>query len=91
MDKFAKLFEYDDIGQVVVMADKDDEENPSIIVYCQPKGLGVCTLKIGFADTDQGWDDRDKAFADNITKEAVHSLLVDSPMFEIGRNLADKQ
>lgn len=58
MDKFAKLFEFDDIGQVLVTLEGGDE-GPEVRVKFKPKNLGVCSIKLSFTN-----DDEDKAWTD---------------------------
>jgi hypothetical protein len=62
MEKFIKLFEFDDIGQVAVMMDTDEDCNPAVKIFFTPPDLGVCCMKLGFQDTDDGWDKQEKAF-----------------------------
>lgn len=61
--QFAKLFEFKDIGQVLVTMESGDE-SPELRVQFQPKGLGVCTIKSSFEgdDEDAQWDAVEKAF-----------------------------
>lgn len=61
MEKFAKLFEFDDIGQVLVMldVDQDDDEKPEIKFYFKPEGLGVCS--VGTVGTDS-WEIAERRF-----------------------------
>lgn len=63
-NRFAKLFEDEEVGQVVVMRVNDDDSNPSIQYICQPNvpGIGLCTMTLSFADTRKGRLDRDHAF-----------------------------
>lgn len=64
-DDFAKLFRADDTGQVLVVLDEGDE-GPEIRISFKPKGLGVCSLKIGFKDTDAGWERAEATFRDKV-------------------------
>ncbi len=62
MEKFAKLFEVDGIGQILVIQDSNDEGAPSVKFMFTPKDLGVCSIGPSFPDSDEGWDDCDKFF-----------------------------
>ncbi|HEP9000241.1 TPA: hypothetical protein VDU89_006973, partial [Pseudomonas aeruginosa] len=43
MNYFAKLFEFEDLGQVLVMLDRGDD-GPEVRLYFKPDGLGVCSV-----------------------------------------------
>lgn len=60
---FAKLYETEETGQVLVKLD-DGEKGPEIRYYFVPEGLGVCTMALEFTDDDKGtaWDKADTAF-----------------------------
>ena len=78
---FAKMFTSDKFGQFVAMVDTNDESDPAILIYGKPEDLGVCSVGIGFPDTDEGWDNRDSVFAD-LTLDQVETIA--KPMFEFG-------
>lgn len=56
---FAKLFRFDDVGQVLIKLD-DGEDGPEVRVYFRPKGLGVCSTAFTFKP-DEHEDENDKA------------------------------
>lgn len=60
MSKFAKLFEFDDIGQVLVKRDTDENGDPEVRLYFEPKGFGVCSTAFGF-EADENGDEATKA------------------------------
>lgn len=61
---FAKLFERPYYGQVLVVLDADVESGrPELRWSVSPPELGVCSLALGFADSDAGWDDAEAALA----------------------------
>ena len=62
MQRFAKLFESEKYGQILVKVDADDECHPEVRFYCIPGDLGVCSLAITFEDSDGGWEEADKSF-----------------------------
>lgn len=61
---FAKLFDRPEYGQVLVVLDANDESGePELQWSVSPPGLGVCTVRLGFADSDEGWDAAEDALA----------------------------
>lgn len=62
MTPFAKLFETEKFGQILVVADTNDEGDPAVVVSVMPPGLGVCAVKLCYPDTDDGWAKRDDTF-----------------------------
>jgi hypothetical protein len=61
MEKFAKLYEHEGIGQILVMKTSNDEGRPSLKVIISVEGDEVAAGP-GYADTDEGWDALDDAF-----------------------------
>lgn len=59
---FAKLFG-DDKNQILVKIDSSDVGSPEVRFYFEPKGLGVCSMAIGFSEDDAGWDKAEACFA----------------------------
>ena len=83
MPKFAKLFEFDDIGQVLVKRDTDENCEPEVRIYFEPKGFGVCATAFGFeADEKESASDKaerafelvDRARAEAIVRNALESI-----------------
>lgn len=67
MKDFAKLFRFDDIGQVLVTLDEaegDDVSGPEIKISFIPKGFGVSAVKLANfgTDKDEAWNKAEKAF-----------------------------
>jgi hypothetical protein len=61
---FAKLFESASYGQLLVKVDRaPDDKAPEVRIYCNPPGMGVCSMAMGFPDDDRGWDAAEAAFA----------------------------
>lgn len=60
--KFAKLFETA-LGQILVMRQGGDN-GPEIVFFFDPDvdGVGVCSFKIGYADSAEGEAKADAAF-----------------------------
>jgi len=59
---FAKIFESEIHGQLLVKIDSGDD-GPEVRTFFQPKNLGVCSLAVGFKDTDSGWDSAEELFS----------------------------
>lgn len=54
---FAKLFETEEFGQILVKLDASpDEHEPEVRFYVNPPDLGVCSFAAGYPDSDEGWD-----------------------------------
>lgn len=72
--KFAKLFDTA-IGQIVVMRQSGDE-GPELAFFFDPNidALGVCQIKLGFSDDDEGIDKANKAF-DAVTEEGAIKVV----------------
>lgn len=79
---FAALYHADDIGQVLVIIEGGDE-GPEIRFSFKPEGLGVCSVKLGFPDSDDGWEMAEEAFG-KVTEETafgiVRQAISDSPI-----------
>lgn len=84
MSKFAKLFYFEEIGQVLVKLD-DGDKGAEVRVYFQPKNLGVCSMAFTFKPDSEGgeWDKAEKAFdlidedkAKDIVLEALNTIPV---------------
>lgn len=60
MEKFAKLFESDELGQILVKKEENEEGEPIVTFYIDPDvdAFGICNTSMGFNDTDSGWDAR---------------------------------
>ena len=61
--EFAKVFETEEAGQLMVKRDSNEEGEPEVRVYFKPKELGVCSIGLGFEDTDEGFDSADLIFS----------------------------
>jgi hypothetical protein len=83
MKQFAKLFQFEDIGQVLLTIDASEEPNtygPEIKITFKPKNLGVCAVKLSNfgKDEDEAWvkgEDSfvamDEAFAYKTAKKVI--------------------
>lgn len=76
---FAKLFRFNDIGQVLVVLDSSDDETRSgpelrFSFMTGNEMLGITKLITSFTDDDKGWDDAEKAFA-KIDVDAIRKMI----------------
>lgn len=81
MKKFAKLFEDEKYGQVLVINSVDDEDRPALLIKFSAEGLGVCEAAMSFPDDSaENYDKRDKAFEEITKEKAVNgiSAVIDS-------------
>ncbi|MGC3519569.1 hypothetical protein ACPTJI_32895, partial [Pseudomonas aeruginosa] len=78
MKQFAKLFEFEDLGQVLVMLDRGDD-GPEVRLYFKPNRLGVCSVACSNfpGDEDEQWDHAEKAFA-TVDSEGAHKLVAET-------------
>ncbi len=60
---FAKLFETEDLGQLLVVRQTNDVSDPEMRAYCEPPGLGVCSVAVAWKDTEEGWNQQEATFA----------------------------
>lgn len=71
---FAKLFE-ENGKQILVKIDANEENIPEIRFYCQPEGLGVCSVALSMErDDDESWDKAEASF-DKIDKAEALDVL----------------
>lgn len=68
---FAKLFETK-LGQILVKID-DGDDSPEVRYFFEPKGLGVCSMALQFADDHEGtaWDKAEYAFSETDEEVAI--------------------
>ena len=83
-EMFAKIFDSSIFGQILVKRDVSEDSKPEVRFYFEPPELGVCSLAIGFADNDTGWDLCDAAFdaatlekAEDVLKKGIPKELID--------------
>jgi hypothetical protein len=79
MDRFAKLFETEDRGQLLVLLKTDENGNPEVRFFAQPESLGVCSVAIGWEDdSERSWSLAEKAFEktdEAIAREATNAIF----------------
>lgn len=76
--KFAKLFENEEIGQVLVKMGETEDGRPEIKTYFVPEGLGVSSMSLEFQDG--AWDAADAAFEavdEEKTLAAVRNVIAE--------------
>lgn len=69
---FAKLYETDSFGQILVMIDEFNDDGPSVRISFKPEGLGVCNLSLGNWTQDKEDSEKLEAaekFFDSMTEE----------------------
>jgi len=49
---FAKLFEDEKYGQILVMLDTNDDGDPCVKFMAQPPGLGICATSLSFSEEE---------------------------------------
>lgn len=70
MQDFAKLYRADDTGQVLATVEPGDE-GPELHISFKIQGMGRCTVKLGFSDSDHGWELADKALRELTEEQAL--------------------
>ena len=82
--KFAKLYEDENLGQILVKIDsaEDDGYEAEVRIYFEPKGLGVCSTVFSY----DSWDGAEEAF-DKVDQELCVKLI--EPLLKQLGGLAD--
>jgi len=88
MADFAKLFNTEMHGQILVMNDTDENGDPAVIFHFQPEGLGICKCSVNFK-TD-AWDAADACFAE-VTEESAVSFVAAALAQSVMKNLLSKE
>jgi len=87
MNVFAKMFESEQYGQIVVIQQgADGTGDPEVRFFCSPEGLGVCSLALSFTESDTAWDSCDTTF------EKVDLAFAEGavkPIFDMASEYAD--
>lgn len=74
MDKFAKLFDTDIYGQILVVIDEGDE-GPEVRFSFTPAGLGVCSQAIKYSqESEDGWNNAQNFFDSIDETIAIESI-----------------
>lgn len=64
MAKFAKLFEFDDLGQVLVTLIQNDDGMPCLNFRIESVDGLIPECAVCFEDNDEGWTKAEKNFSD---------------------------
>jgi hypothetical protein len=83
MEKFAKIFESERFGQLLVVAGTGDDGEPELKITGKPKGFGLSSICVGFPSTERGWLGLDNSF-EKMDLEAAESAVTD--MFEFAND-----
>lgn len=71
MPPFIRVFEDPKLGQVAAMLyleGFEESDEPAVVWYSRPPGLGVCAFAIRFEDSDKGAKDAQHNFDTNLEK-----------------------
>ena len=71
---FSKTFMSEKYGQVVAIKQKNEYGEPSILLYFNPDGLGVCSAELKKEKSAKGFEKNDKDF-DNLDLERIEGTL----------------
>tara|TARA_R110001606_G_scaffold272145_2_gene420668 strand:+ start:257 stop:529 length:273 start_codon:yes stop_codon:yes gene_type:complete len=74
MADFAKIFNTEKHGQVLVMFDSGDN-GAEVKFFFKPFGFGVCQISNNFIDTKEGWDSAQRFFESIDEAKAVDQVL----------------
>lgn len=83
MDKFIKLFEYEEYGQVAVIRGEFDDD-PAVRIFYKPPGLGICKITVGFDDDESA----DQSF-NFVTQEGLKDVIKEQ--FEAARKMVKEE
>lgn len=75
--KFAKLYEDENLGQILVKIDSAESDNheAEVRIYFEPEGFGVCSTAFSY----NSWDDAEDAF-DKVDQEICVKII--EPLLE---------
>jgi len=75
---FAKIFDSEKHGQLLLKEDVSEEGNPELRLYFQINGESVCSVALHFKDNEDGWKRADAAFAE-FSLELAEDLMKSVP------------
>lgn len=71
-NKFAKLYETEKFGQILVKIDHAPDGNePEVRFHIMPPNLGVCSFALSWLDNDPSWDKAEKYFEEVNENKAI--------------------
>jgi len=73
---FAKMFRHPDVGQILVQRDYDHENERPILslTFWFEKAEGYATVTLGYQDSDDGLEKRDKSFDSFNEEKAIDQV-----------------
>lgn len=80
---FAKLFETEQHGQILVVLQRGETGNPELQWSIKPEGFDVCTVNFTYQDTDAAWDTAQELL-DSFTQEDAIKIA-DEIMIQINK------
>ena len=69
---FAKLFNTEQHGQILVKIDTDDEYKTEVRFWFEPDNLGVCSMALKYANED---DDKAQTYFDNLNESEAVAIV----------------
>jgi hypothetical protein len=75
MTEFAKLYQSDQLGQILFLLDEEGDDGAEIKMYFRPEGLGLCSMRFGYETDEEGedWQKAQSYFATITAKTAIES------------------
>lgn len=75
MQHFAQIFEFPDIGLVLVKHDRqEDGDGPEVRFYAKPARLGVCSVAMCWADSETSWRESE-LFMQTLERDQVGDIV----------------
>lgn len=71
---FAKLFDDETHGQLLVKFDQDEIGRPEVRLFCEPENLGVCSTALSWDDAEDDWTNAQAVF-DEMTQETARQWV----------------
>lgn len=62
MERFAHVFDFTDIGQVLILKDTDEDQNPAVKIHFTLPNFGVNQNILAFEDNEEGYEGQDRCF-----------------------------
>ncbi len=85
-NNFAKIFQSEAFGQILVKKDDNDQDDPEIRFFFNPDQLGICSLAVAFKNVENQ-DKAQKEVFEGLTLEKVEGVVENavSEMNEVTR------
>lgn len=74
MNKYAKLFETETQGQILVKIDEGEGGHPEVRFYFSPENLGVCSIACSYHEEEGAWDAAQRFF-DSIDEQSALAAI----------------